>query len=58
MDYLDQDTGKVLFAEPDKTYNIQATGFNAPDIPPSNFILDEEKEDEKEEPFPAPEVEE
>ena len=67
MDYLDTDTGKVLFVEPGGTYNIQATGFNAPDVPPSEFTLVEDKEEEphneEEEPFsaeedPAPEAEE
>lgn len=67
MDYLDTDTGKVLSVEPGGTYNIQATGFNAPDVPPSEFTLADEEEDyneeEEPEPFPAeedsaPEVEE
>jgi hypothetical protein len=62
MDYTDQDTGRVLFAEPGGTYNIQATGFNAPDIPPDNFTrTDTEDNEDEEEPIiydSAPEVEE
>jgi len=63
-DYIDLGTGKSLQVVPGGVYDIQATGFGAPDIPPGDFTLvtdDDEKEDEEKEdtePSPAPEVEE
>ena len=62
MDYMDLDTGRVLLAEPGGTYNIQAVGFGAPDVPPNDFtkITDAaDKDDEDEELItydPAPEA--
>jgi hypothetical protein len=50
MDYTDLGTGRVLFAEPGNTYDIQPTGFNAPAIPPSDWVpAEEKKEDESSE---------
>lgn len=49
MDYMDTDTGHVLQVIPGGTYNIQATGFNAPDVPPNDFVLAEDDENEDEE---------
>ena len=64
MDYVDLATGKALFVEPGKTYDIRPVGFGALDIPVSNFTLAEPKKQPKkkteEELIPAvtPKVEE
>jgi hypothetical protein len=59
MDYTDLATGRVLYVEPGGTYDIQAAGFNAPDIPVNNFVRAEPvKKKRKEESSSAPEVEE
>jgi hypothetical protein len=51
LDYIDLGTGRALFVEPDGSYDIQATGFNAPDIPrdfvpAESFIEPEDSESE------------
>jgi hypothetical protein len=39
-DYIDTDTGQMLKADPGGTYNIQAIGYNVPDVPSAYFTED------------------